>query len=175
MERVRNQMDAYNKVINKADLAYQDKVFDQAIDAYEEAKLIRPEEVYPVEMIRKIRQYMEDHAMVDLVSTPLIIKADSEQKFTFKAIEMRLRKNNYIIIKARKTGETEPKVYLNYGIDGQKSGGIVLRSIKSQETGDYMVRVSIQDRWYRLDNNWISVYSEGGEVEVSRMQISQGD
>ncbi|MBK9357525.1 MAG: hypothetical protein IPN08_09090 [Bacteroidales bacterium] len=175
MERVRNQMDAYNKVINKADLAYQDKVFDQAIDAYEEAKLIRPEELYPVEMIRKIRQYMEDHAMVDLVSTPLIIKADSEQKFTFKAIEMRLRKNNYIIIKARKTGETEPKVYLNYGIDGQKSGGIVLRSIKSQETGDYMVRVSIQDRWYRLDNNWISVYSEGGEVEVSRMQISQGD
>jgi len=175
MERVRNQMDAYNKVINKADLAYQDKVFDQAIDAYEEAKLIRPEEVYPAEMIRKIRQYMEDHAMVDLVSTPLIIKADSEQKFTFKAIEMRLRKNNYIIIKARKTGETEPKVYLNYGIDGQKSGGIVLRSIKSQETGDYMVRVSIQDRWYRLDNNWISVYSEGGEVEVSRMQISQGD
>ena len=118
---------------------------------------------------------MEDHAMVDLVSAPLIIMADSEQKFTFKAIEMRLRKNNYIIIKARKTGETEPKVYLNYGIDGQKSGGIVLRSIKSQETGDYMVRVSIQDRWYRLDNNWISVYSEGGEVEVSRMQISQGD
>ncbi|KAF0196726.1 MAG: hypothetical protein FD166_2328 [Bacteroidetes bacterium] len=175
MERVRNQMDAYNKVINKADLAYQDKVFDQAIDAYEEAKLIRPEEAYPAEMIRKIRQYMEDHAMVDLVSTPLIIKADSEQKFQFKAIEMRLRKNNYIIIKARKTGETEPKVYLNYGIDGQKSGGIVLRSIKSQETGDYMVRVSIQDRWYRLDNNWISVYSEGGEVEVSRMQISQGD
>ncbi|MFH1118281.1 MAG: hypothetical protein V1775_00565 [Bacteroidota bacterium] len=175
MERVRNQMDAYNKVISKADLAYQDKVFDQAIDAYEEARLIRPEEGYPGEMIRKIRQYMEDHAMVDLISSPLIIKADSEQKFLFRTIEMRLRKNNYIIIKARKTGETEPKVYLNYGIDSQKSGGIVLRSIKSQETGDYMVRVSIQDRWYRLDNNWISIYSEGGEVEVSRMQISQGD
>jgi hypothetical protein len=88
---------------------------------------------------------------------------------------MRLRKNNYIILKARKTGETEPKVYVNYGIDGQKSGGIVLRSIKSQETSDYMVRVSIQDRWYRLDNNWISIYAEGAAVEISRMQISQGD
>lgn len=175
MERSRNQTDAYNKVIMKADQAYQDKIFDQAIDAYEEASLVNPEQVYPDEMIRKIRKYMEEHAMVDLVSEPILITSDSEQKFTFKPIEMRLRKNNYVIIKARKTGEFEPKVYLNYGIDGQKSGGIVLRSIKSQETGDYIVRVSIQDRWYRLDNNWISIYSEGGEVEISKMQISQGD
>jgi tetratricopeptide (TPR) repeat protein len=175
MERSRNQMDAYNKIIMKADQAYQDKILDQAIDAYEEAGIAKPDETYPYEMIRKIRKYMEEHAMVDLVSEPIIITSDSEQKFKFKPIEMRLRKNNYVIIKARKTGETEPKVYINYGIDGQKSGGIVLRSIKSQETGDYIVRVSIQDRWYRLDNNWISIYSEGGEVEISRMQISQGD
>ncbi len=175
MERSRNQMDAYNKIIMKADLAYQDKIYDQAIDAYEEAGLAKPDEAYPGEMIRKIRKYMEDHAMVDLVSVPLVVATDTEQKFKFKPIEMRLRKNNYIIIKARKTSEIEPKVYINYGIDGQKSGGIVLRSIKSQETGDYIVRVSIQDRWYRLDNNWISVYSEGGEVEISKMQVAQGD
>lgn len=175
MERARNQADAYNKIIMKADLAYQDKVYDQAIDAYEEAKLAKPGELYPDEMIRKIRKYMEDHAMVDLVSAPLLITADTEQKFRFTPIEMRLRKNNYIIIKARKTGEIEPKVYLNYGIDGQKSGGIVLRSIKSDVTGDYLIRVSVQDRWYRLDNNWISVYSEGGDVEISRMQVAQGD
>lgn len=175
MERARNIMDAYNKVIMKADQAYQDKIFDQAIDAYEEAKLVNPEQTYSDEMIARIRKYMEDHAMVDLVNAPVLIQPDSEQKFRFKPIEMRLRKNNYIILKARKTGETEPKVYVNYGIDGQKSGGIVLRSIKSQETSDYMVRVSIQDRWYRLDNNWISIYAEGAAVEISRMQISQGD
>ncbi len=175
MERSRNQTDAYNKIIMKADQAYQDKILDQAIDAYEEAGIAKPDETYPYEMIRKIRKYMEEHAMVDLVSEPILISSDSEQKFKFKPIEMRLRKNNYVIIKARKTGEIEPKVYLNYGIDGQKSGGIVLRSIKSQETGDYIVRVSIQDRWYRLDNNWISIYSEGGEVEISKMQITQGD
>ncbi len=175
MERSRNQTDAYNKIIMKADLAYQDKIFDQAIDAYEEAKIAKPDEIYPDEMIRKIRKYMEDHSMVELISNPMIIATDSEQKFKFKPIEMRLRKNNYIVIKARKTGEIEPKVYVNYGIDSQKSGGIVLRSIKSQETGDYIVRVSIQDRWYRLDNNWVSIYSEGGEVEISRMTISQGD
>lgn len=175
MERARNIMDAYNKVIMKADQAYQDKIFDQAIDAYEEAKLVNPEQTYSDEMIARIRKYMEDHAMVDLVNAPVLIQPDTEQKFRFKPIEMRLRKNNYIILKARKTGETEPKVYVNYGIDGQKSGGIVLRSIKSQETSDYMVRVSIQDRWYRLDNNWISIYAEGASVEISRMQISQGD
>lgn len=175
MERSRNQMEAYNKIIMKADLAYQEKIYDQAIDAYEEAKIAKPDEVYPGEMISKIRKYMEDHAVVNLVMEPVVILKDTEQKFKFTPIEMRLRKNNYIIIKARKTGETEPKVYLNYGIDGQKSGGIVLKSIKSDITGDYMVRVSMQDRWYRLDNNWIAVYAEGADLEISKMQIAQGD
>ena len=174
-DRSRNQMEAYNKIIMNADRLYQDKVLDQAIDAYLEASLANPGESYPMEMVRKIRQYLDDHAMVDLINIPTAIETDSEKKFSFNTIEMRLRKNNYISINARKTSETDPRVYVNYGKGSQKNGGIVLKSITSNENGDFLVRVSIQDRWYREDNDWISIYSEGGSIEISRMKIAQGD
>ena len=174
-ERSSNQMEAYNRIIMNADRLYQDKVLDQAIDAYLEAALAKPDEGYPMEMVRKIRQYLDDHAMVDLISSPTAIETDSEKKFNFDAIEMRLRKNNYISISARKTSETDPKVYVNYGKGSQKNGGIVLKSITTDENGDFLVRVSIQDRWYREDNNWIGIYAEGGSIEISRMKIAQGD
>ncbi len=174
-ERARNQMEAYNKLIMNADRLYQDKIFDQAIDAYNESALAKPDEVYPIDMIAKIRKYLEDHAIVDLVNNPTAIDKDTEKKFNFSPIEMRLRKNNYISIKARKTSETDPKVYVNYGKGSQKNGGIVLRSITTDENGDFLVRVSIQDKWYREDNNWIGIYAEGGSIEISKMQIAQGD
>lgn len=174
-ERSRNQMEAYNKLIMNADRLYQDKIFDQAIDAYLEAGLAKPDESYPSTMIAKIRKYLDDHAMVNLVSSPISVESGTEEKFSFTPIEMRLRKNNYVSIVARKTSEADPKVYVNYGKGAQKNGGIVLRNITSDENGDFLVRVSIQDRWYREDNNWIAIYSEGGNIEISRMQIAQGD
>ncbi|KAF5050086.1 hypothetical protein DSECCO2_433040 [anaerobic digester metagenome] len=174
-ERTLNQLATYNKHIINADRLYQDKIFDQAIDAYLAASIARPDETYPGEMIRKIRKYLEDHAMVDLISDPTVIDADTERKFSFNPIEMRLRKNNYVSIKGRKTSEADPKVYVNYGKGNQKNGGIVIRSITTEENGDYLVRVSIQDKWYREDNNWIGIYAEGGSIEISKMQIAQGD
>lgn len=174
-ERSRNQMEAYNKIILNADRLYQDKVLDQAIDAYMEASIAKPDETYPLDMIAKIRKYLEEHAMVDLVNSPVSIEIDSEKRFNFTPIDMRLRKNNYISINARKTSETDPKVYVNYGNGNQKNGGIVLRSITSDENGDFLVRVSVQDRWYREDNNWIGIYAEGGSIEISKMKIAQGD
>ncbi|GAP42705.1 protein containing tetratricopeptide repeat [Lentimicrobium saccharophilum] len=174
-ERTLNQLATYNKHIINADRLYQDKIFDQAIDAYLAASIARPDETYPGEMIGKIRKYLEDHAMVDLISDPTIIDADTEKRFSFNPIEMRLRKNNYVSIKGRKTSEADPKVYVNYGKGNQKNGGIVIRSITTEENGDYLVRVSIQDKWYREDNNWIAIYAEGGSIEISKMQIAQGD
>ncbi|HOW32209.1 MAG TPA: hypothetical protein PLP88_11650, partial [Bacteroidales bacterium] len=73
------------------------------------------------------------------------------------------------------TSGNVPKVFLNYGRDAQKNGGIVLRTIAPGEGADYLIRLAGQDRWYREDNNWISIYTEGSDVEVSRIQISSGE
>ena len=98
-----------------------------------------------------------------------------EKKFTFSPIEPRQRKNNYILLKARSTGKTAPKVYLNYGRDNQKNGGIVLRSLDKKEISDFLIRISVQDKWYREDNNWISLFIETGEIEISKVQIAAGE
>jgi len=165
----------YNKALGEADKLYNTKVFDQAIDAYEAAAIINPGDSYPAQQIGKIRKYMSEHAIQDLFSQTLIISEGNEKKFTFSAIEPRLRKNNYILLKARSTGKSAPKVYLNYGKDNTKNGGIVLRSLDKTTISDYLIRISVQDKWYREDNNWISLSVETGDIEITKVQIAAGD
>lgn len=165
----------YNKALGEADKLFNTKVFDQAIDAYEAAARINPGDAYPAQQISKIRKFMSDHAIHDLFSQTLVINEGSEKKFTFSAIEPRLRKNNYILLKARSTGKTAPKVYLNYGKDNMKNGGIVLRNLDKSTINDYLIRISIQDKWYREDNNWISLSVESGSIEITKVQIAAGD
>ena len=165
----------YTKALGEADKLYNTKIFDLAIDAYDAASLINPNDTYPAQQVSKIRKYMADHAIQDLFSQTLEVKEGNEKKFSFGVIEPRLRKNNYILLKARSTGKTAPKVYLNYGKDGQKNGGIVLRSLDKTSVNDYLIRISVQDKWYREDNNWISLFVETGDIEISKVQIAAGD
>ena len=165
----------YSKALGEADKLYNTKIFDQAIDAYEVAAKINPSDTYPGIQINKIRKYISDHAIQDLYSQSFEITEGNEKKFTFSSIEPRLRKNNYILLKARSSGKVAPKVYLNYGKDSQKNGGIVLRSLDKSAISDYMIRISVQDKWYREDNNWISIYVETGDIEITKVQIAAGD
>lgn len=165
----------YTKAIGEADKLYNSKIFDQAIDAYEAASKINSNDPYPLQQISAIRKYMSDHAIQDLFADVFLIAEGTEKKFTFSSIEPRLRKNNYILLKARSAGKSAPKVYLNYGKDNQKNGGIVLRSLDKTEINDYLIRISVQDKWYREDNNWISLFVETGDIEITKVQIAAGD
>jgi hypothetical protein len=118
---------------------------------------------------------MSDHAILNLFSESQLISAGNEKKFTFAAIDPSLRKNNYILLKARSTGKNAPKVYLNYGKDNQKNGGIVLRNLDKSTISDLLISISIQDKWFREENNWISISVETGEIEITQVQIAAGE
>ncbi len=118
---------------------------------------------------------MSDHAILDLNTQALTISKGNEKKFTFSAIDPSLRKNNYILLKARSTSNILPKVYLNYGKDDSKNGGIVLRNLDRAGLSDLLISISIQDKWFREENNWISISVETGEIEITRVQISAGE
>lgn len=165
----------YNKALEVADKLYNTKVFDQAIDAYQTAAKINPGDAYPEQQIGKIRKYLSDHAILDLYSQSLVISKGNEKIFTFSALDPGSRKNNYILLKARSTGNTAPKVYLNYGKDNTKNGGIVLRNLDKSSIGDFLINISIQDKWFREDNNWISLSVETGEIEITKVQIAAGE
>lgn len=175
LERLRNNLESYNKFIAAGDLAFQSNIYDKALEEFEKAGQMRPEERYPSMMIESIKKLMEDNAIISITEEPVVLLDAQEKKYLFNAIDMRLRKNNYLLIKAKKTSEKSPKVFINYGKDSQKSGGFVLRGIESEESTDYLLRISTQDKWYRLENNWISLYPEGGDIEITSIKISQGD
>jgi len=107
--------------------------------------------------------------------TTVVIKSNTEMKYDFTPVDVRSRKNNYIVIKAHSTGDTQPRLFVSYGAGNQKNGGVVLKAIRQGDTGDYIIRVSAQDPWYRYDNNWLKLYSEGGDTEIVSIQISSGD
>ena len=174
-ERTMARSSEYNKALEVADKLYSTKVFDQAIEAYETAAKINPGDTYPELQINKIRKYMSDHAILDLYSQTLVISEGNEKKFGFSAIDPSLRKNNYILLKARSTGKSAPKVYLNYGKDDQKNGGIVLRKLDKTVISDFLISISIQDKWFREDNNWISLSVETGNIEITEVQIAAGE
>jgi len=165
----------YNKALEIADKLYNTKVFDQAIEAYENAAKMNPGDSYPELQIGKIRKYMSDRAILDLNSQALTIGKGNEKIFTFSAIDPSLRKNNYILLKARSTSNTDPKVYLSYGKDNSKNGGIVLRNMDKSAISDFLISISIQDKWFREDNNWISISVETGEIEITKVQIAAGE
>lgn len=174
-EEKRRIQEAYDKFIADGNRHFNSRVFDQAIDAYIEAGLLKPGETYPFEMIDSIRRYIDERAIVDLVSEPVNIVSGDEKRFTFSPVEMRVRRNNYVIVTLRFNSTESSRFFLNYGLDGQRSGGIVVRNPGGKEENQFIVRVSSQDRWYRIDNNWISIYPEGSDVEITQLRISSGD
>ncbi|MBE0663467.1 MAG: hypothetical protein IH597_13485 [Bacteroidales bacterium] len=172
---LRKTQEAYDKAIADGDRYFTTKVFDQAIESYTEAGRLKPNESYPSEQIDAIRKYIEERAIVDLVSSPVSVVSGDEKRFDFSPVDMRVRRNNYVILTLRFANTESSRFFLNYGLDSQKSGGIVLRNPGGKEETQFIVRVSSQDRWYRIDNNWLSIYPEGSDVEIVQLRISSGD
>jgi tetratricopeptide (TPR) repeat protein len=173
-ERRRIQ-EAYDKAVADGDRYFNNKVFDQAIEAYTEAGRLKPDETYPAEKISEIKAYIEERAIVDLVTEPVSIATGDEKRFNFEPVDMRVRRNNYVILTMRFSNQESSRFFLNYGIDNQRSGGIVVRNPGGSEETQFIVRVSSQDRWYRIDNNYISIYPEGSDIEITQLRISSGD
>jgi len=166
--------ESYNKAIAEADKAYKSLILDEAIRLYTSALEIRPGEPYPGQMIYRIRKYMMENSVVEVTSEQFLLKNNSEKSFSFKPVDVKLRSKNYLVIRARSSSKVQPKLYVNFGRDKMKNGGMVLKTINSELIYDFVVNVSMQDKWFREDNNWLSLYSENGDIEVSSIRISQG-
>ena len=88
---------------------------------------------------------------------------------------MKDRKSNYIFFKATSKTEDSYKVIISFGSGGAKNGGMVLRVPRNIGSSDFIVRISAQYKWFSEDNDWITFYPEGGDIEVSLVQISYSD
>jgi|GEM_PF-1370166 len=164
---------AYDNAIAQADNAYKILKFDAAMELYKKALEIRPGEVYPGQMLYRIRKYLVDNSVVTVAPEGFLLSSNTTRQFSFRPVDPRLRNHNYLVIKARSSSGETPKLYVNYGRDKSKNGGIVVKDIDQHMAGDLIIDISNQDPWFREDNNWLSLYSENGDIEISSIRISQ--
>lgn len=164
----------YDKAVGEGDKFYNTFIFDKAIDSYSDALSFLPMESYPKEMISKIKKIIAENAIVDVVKTSMIIPGGSEKQFSFTPVNMASRKNNYFYVKIKNLTDKPFNVLLRYGKDKQTYGGAVIKNLAADDKiNDRLISVRDQDPWYREDNNWISVYPQGGDVEITFIQITR--
>lgn len=172
-ERLLALKSEYNKVVNEADRFYNTKSFDQAIEKYLNAEGIKPDESYPREMIRKIAAEMQANKIREVNSTALVIPSNTSKRFDFEPVDITERRSNYVLIKARNTGEKSFPLLVNFGSKSGRNGGFVLPIPENGEFNDFIVRVGQQYKWFSEDNTWLELLPENGAVEVTIIQISK--
>lgn len=165
----------YDKTITDADRFYTSKIYDNAIDSYRASSALNPEEEYPKEMIRRILKLLSERSVVQINKDPLLIANNTQHKFEFVPVPVKDRKSNYIFFRARNVSKVDYKLIISFGKDQIKNGGIVIKVPAGEDLYEFVVRISAQYKWFSDDNNWITFYPEGGDFEVSLLQISYSD
>jgi hypothetical protein len=164
----------FDKAVADGDRFFNTFEFDKAVDAFTEAINLLPMENYPREMITKIRRTISENAIVDVLKSTVTITAGNEKQFSFQPVNMASRKDNFVYIKIRNLSNKPFNVLMRYGKDKQANGGVVIRNLSLDgKVNERLVGVRDQDLWYREDNNWISLIPQGGDIEVSFIQVSR--
>ena len=164
----------YDKAVSDGDRFYNSFEFDKAVDAYTDAANFLPMEKYPREMIVKIRRTIAENAIADVLKETVTITSNTEKQFPFPPVNIASRKNNFVYIKIKNLSGKSFNVLMRYGKDKQANGGVVMRNLNIDgNVNERLVSVRDQDLWSREDNNWISLYPQGGDVEVSFIQVSR--
>jgi len=165
----------YRKYIADADNAFREKIYDAAIENYRMAAGILPDEEYPLKMVSRITQIINDNAITDVNKLAQVIPNNTDKRFSFESLPASVRKQNYILIKARNLSGHDYKMLVNFGRDNSKTGGVVLPVPAGTLQRDYIIRIGALYRWFSEDNNWLSIYPEGGDIEVALIRISKSD
>lgn len=134
---------------------------------------MQPEIPYPGQMIARILKFQFENSVVEVNTENFVLKKESEKRFYFKPVDINLRKRNYITLKARNLDDLQSKLIINYGTKNTRNGGVVINSINTRLLRDFVIDISVQDNWFREDNDWLSLYAVAGDLEISSIKISQ--
>ncbi len=165
----------YRKYIADADNYFNGKIYDGAIENYRTAASILPDEAYPGQMIARITKIINDNAITDVNKLAQVIPNNTDRRFNFSELPVSVRKENYILIKARNVSDHDFKMLVNFGKDNTKNGGVVLQVPEGESSKDYIIRIGALYKWFSEDNNWLGIYPEGGDIEVALIRISKSD
>lgn len=174
-ERLMTLRSEYNKAVAEADRFYNSRSYDQAIEKYLFAEGVKPDETYPREMIKKIAALIEENKIRELNTSAILIPANTSKRFEFEPVDVTERRSNYVLVKARNTGNGDFPLLVNFGSKSGRNGGFVLPIPNNGELNDFVVKIGQQYKWFSEDNTWIEFLPENGSVEITLLQISKSD
>jgi len=169
------KMKEYKVAIADADKFFNQKIYDKAIDRYMVAFELLPNEAYPIDQVNAIKKIINDNAIVDINQEMVLIPDNTDKRFSFVPMPVSVRKENYILIKANNPVARDFKMLVSYGSGGAKNGGFAIRIPESDEPKEYIIRIGAQYKWFSEENNWLSIYPEGGDLEVFLIRISKSN
>ncbi len=172
-EKEKQTLKQYNDLVSRADKNFDLRLFEEAIELYEQAAAVNPEASHPANMISKINKLLEENVFLSLTRETLRLNDKQERKLGFTPVRATQRSGNFLLIRLKNTGSDDCKVFIKFGKGTESGGGFVLKNIRKDKAGTHMIRLSANDKWMRMDANWISIYPEGSGVEVEIVQISR--
>lgn len=165
----------FQQLISSGDTQFESKNYDKAIDFYSKAIALNTGNSYPSDMIKKIGQILQENKLAELITSPVTLDVNMVKRFSFDAVDVTTRRNNYIFIKAKNLGTESFTLYISYGKDGSKNGGFMVTVPNNQDINDFIVRIGSQYKWFSEDNNWIEFTAEHGSLELTTIEISKSN
>lgn len=173
--RLASLQDEYNSLIANADIQFNNKNFDKAIELYTKAANLNTGNHYPSDKIKEIGEILVANKLADLISETTTINANETKRFVFQQVDVTVRRNNYLFIKAKNLGTEQYSMYVSYGSETGKNGGFIVNVPKNQEVNDFIIRIGSQYKWFSEDNTWIEISPENGDIEIISMEISKSN
>lgn len=164
----------YQPLLVEADQYFKQKTYDRALSFYNQAAELLPDELYPASRINEILQIIRDATYIVLIDSSTLFENNQLRQFNFEQVAIPDRKSNYVLLNMSNTDAVRNlKIILNFGKDQLKNGGIIIRLHENASSQNYLINIGNQYKWFSEDNNWISIQTEGGAVEISEISISK--
>lgn len=173
---------SYNAAIEEADRYFTQRQFFQARDSYQEALSIRSNEDYPQKRIIEINELLAmssemnafyNRGFMDVSNVREVIKNNNEKRYYFVPFDRR-RTGSYLMVKAENLSNKNIRLFVNYGKDQSRHGGFTVTIGGDTGVQDLKIDISNQRRWISDKGNWISIYPQGGDMEILQIQIYFG-
>lgn len=172
----------YNSAVENGDRLFQRRQLFEARDAYQLALSHRPASSHPQERIREINEMLASSAEMerfyasghlDVSNVREQIFNNDEKRFFFVPFDRR-RVGSYLMLEAENMEGKPLRLFINYGKDSQRLGGFSVNIGGHTGVTDLRIDISGQNRWITEDNNWISIYPLGGNIDLHNLKIHFG-
>jgi len=147
----------------------------KSMDSYKMAKSVIPDETYPDQMMEKILGILDANSVRKLVTSAVILEDGQQRKFTFSPMAYSDRSSSMLFIQSQNLGDSEFKLFISYGKADAKNGGYSVAVPAGGDMKEYLIPLGNQRNWSSKDNDWISLTTQGGSVEVRKIEITKQD